>query len=98
MRIHENIRNYKNIISKNDYIQPQIAQVIYLSSGECVAIIKTVWLKVIQRSWKRLCQQRKEILNKRLQNKSIIYKEMNGEWPQECINYPSIIGMFWKKI
>ena len=31
---HDIIRNYRKIISKNDYIQPHIAEVIYLPSGE----------------------------------------------------------------
>lgn len=36
----------------------EIAQCIYLPSYECIAIFKTVWLKIIQRTWKKIVRQR----------------------------------------
>jgi len=55
---HPRIRNYKNIASKFDYIKPEIAQCVYLSGDECVAILKTFWLRFVQRTWKRVFQER----------------------------------------
>ena len=95
---HDIIRNYRKIISKNDYIQPHIAEVIYLPSGECVAIIKTVWLKLVQRAWKRVFQQRKLVFRKRLQINSLHFRELYGKWPSDCNYYPSIYGMLNKLI
>ena len=92
-RKHDIIRNYRKIISKNDYIQPHIAEVIYLSSGECVAIIKTMWLRIIQRTWKRIFQQRKTVINKRLHVSALNFRELHGNWPNDCRFYPSINGM-----
>jgi len=51
--VHDFIKNYEMIISSNVYTQPQIAQVIYLDKGECVCILKTFWLKCVQRCWRR---------------------------------------------
>ena len=62
LNTHPLIRNYKTIISNNSYIKPEIAEVLYLSGGECVAILKTVWIRILQRTWKR------KFLNKQLQN------------------------------
>ena len=90
---HDIIRNYRKIISKNDYIQPHIAEVIYLPSGECVAIIKTMWLKIVQRAWKRVFHQRKQILGKRMQINALHFRELHGKWPSDCNYYPSIYGM-----
>jgi hypothetical protein len=55
---HPRIRNYKNIASKIDYIKPEIAECIYLSGDECVAVLKTFWLRLVQRTWKRVFQER----------------------------------------
>jgi hypothetical protein len=94
-RKHNIIRNYHNIISRSNYIQPHIGQVIYLSSGECVAIIKTVWLKLIQRCWRRVYNEKTRVISRRKQVDSLRYREVHGKWPNDCNYLPSINGMFW---
>ena len=95
-RRHDFIRNYRQIISNTNYIQPHLAKVINLPSGECVAIIKTMWLKIIQRAWKRLLKKRKDIISKRKTPQAICFREIHGKWPQNCEHYPLVNGMFWK--
>ena len=52
---HDLIRNYYNIVSNiNNYIKPEIFQKIYLSGTECCAVLKTFWIRIIQRAWKRV--------------------------------------------
>ena len=58
------IRNYKHIISQKRYIQLDIARCIYLKGDEMVCIKKTFWLRLIQRTWKRVCLERKNIVKK----------------------------------
>ena len=41
---HPSIRNFCNIISKSDYIKPEIGQYIILPTQEAIAILKTFWL------------------------------------------------------
>lgn len=60
--IHPTIRNYFNIISDDFYITPQIGYKVYLSGNECVAILKTFWLRIVQRCWRRVYKARKEFL------------------------------------
>ena len=93
---HSFIRNYKNIVSNKNYIQPQIAEIVYLNGDECVAILKTFWLKCVQRSWKRVFKQRIEIMKLRKQSSSIMYREIHNKWPDDCVYLPSINNMFWK--
>jgi hypothetical protein len=62
--VHNTIRNYKTIVQSNHYFSPQIAQCIVLSTQETIAIIKTMWIKIIQRTWKKVYLKRKQILNK----------------------------------
>lgn len=90
---HHNIfRNYRNIIREN-YIKPEIAECIYLPNGESVCIIKTFWLKIIQRTWKRIFRDRNNIIRQRSSIKALRYIELFGKWPSYCNYFPSIHGM-----
>jgi hypothetical protein len=75
--IHPYIRNY-NHINKN-ILQIQIAEKIILKGGECVAILKTFWIKIIQRTWKKVF--RKYLFDKYL-------RELRG---YKVLNRPNIL-------
>jgi hypothetical protein len=85
--------NYLNIIRQDNYIKPEIAECIYLPTGHCVSILKTIWIKLIQRTWKKIYKQRKIIMSKRMSINSLRYREVNGVWPDDCRIHPSIKGM-----
>lgn len=90
---HHNIfRNYRNIIREN-YIKPEIAECIYLPHGESVCIIKTFWLRIIQRRWKRILRERINVLKKRAGLHALYYREIHGKWPSYCNYWPSIHRM-----
>lgn len=91
---HHNIfENYKHIITHPNYLKPEIAECIYLETDEFVTIIKTFWIKIIQRKWKNIYKERQRIFKNRSSYASIIYKELRGKWPDYCLYYPSIRGM-----
>jgi len=90
---HSVFRNYKNIILKQPYIKAEIAECVYLENMECVAILKTFWIKLIQRTWKNILQKRKYILRKRANINSLKHRELTGRWPNDCIHYPELRGM-----
>jgi hypothetical protein len=87
------IRNYKNIVSNQNYIKPEIALCIYLPSQECVAILKTFWIRLIQRKWKNILSERKRITENRSNIIAIVYREIYGTWPKNCSQYPTLNGM-----
>ena len=93
MKNHSIIRNYKKIIAQQNYIQLHIAKVIYLSGSECVAILKTYWLKIIQRTWKKIYKQRCNIQTLRKLPSSQFYRERHGKWSDNCYNLPSLYGL-----
>ena len=93
MKSHSIIRNYKQIIAQQNYIQLHIAKVVYLSGLECVAILKTFWLKIIQRTWKKIYKQRCNIIALRKLPESLFYKEIHGKWSDNCSKLPSLYGM-----
>lgn len=81
---------YFSIIKQPDYIKPEIAECIYLPSGECIAIKKTFWLSIIQRTWKNIYKKRIEILNKRTTPEELYYWQTHGKW---SYSLPSLSGM-----
>ena len=90
---HPIIPNYMNIIKREKYIQLEIAECIYLSGGECIAILKTFWIRIIQRTWKKRFQQYKKCLMNRTLPSSILYREIHGKWHPDCNITPSLYGL-----
>lgn len=90
---HPTIRNYHNIITKPDYIKPEIGQYIILPTQESIAILKTFWLRIIQKKWKKVFQQRKNIIRQRCYLSNLSIREIQGIWPETCVNLPGLRGM-----
>lgn len=90
---HKFIRNYKNIITGLNYIKPEIGEKIYLESGHCVCIIKTLWLKIIQRAWKKIYKNRKNVISQRCTIDALNCRRITGKWPEGCNYLPDIRGM-----
>jgi hypothetical protein len=90
---HPTIRNYCNIISKPDYIKPEIGEVIILPTQETIAILKTIWLRIIQKKWKKVFIERKNIMRQRCNLRSLSIRQITGYWPDYCNNLPGIRGM-----
>ena len=88
--IHSYIRNYKYLLQT---LKPEIGKCYYSSSGECFCILKTVWIKIIQRKWKTVMSMRNNIIKQRSTISSLRYRELNGRWPNHILNIPTINGM-----
>jgi hypothetical protein len=58
-----------------------------------VVILKTIWIRLLQRKWKNICMRRKEILQKRCHAKAIQERERSGKWPYDCQELPGLRGM-----
>ena len=90
---HTVIRNYHNIIKSFYYIQPHIVECVYLPAPgrECVAILKTFWLKIVQRTWKRVYKQRMDLL---CSVPMMRLREIrSGAFVYEKIHIPGLRGM-----
>ena len=90
---HPTIRNYANIISNPNYIKPEIGEYIILPTQEAIAILKTFWLRIIQRKWKKVFKHRNEIIKLRCNPSNLRYREIHGKWPSNCDNFPTLNGM-----
>ena len=87
------IRNFENISTRENYVKPEIAQCIVLESGHNVSILKTFWLRLVQRRWKNIFRMRKNILRLRCQPEALKFRETHCCWPANCASLPSIQGM-----
>jgi len=95
---HKIIRNYYNIIGRPDYIKPEIGECIELATGEQIVIIKTIWLKIIQRKWKKVFAKRQQIIKYRLSPSSLSFRQLTGRWPEYCIHMPGLNGLLSKNL
>jgi len=69
---HSIIRNYDVLLKSGAFVAPQIANCMYLPSGELVSILKTCYLKIFQRIWKRYYKQKMAELEARKSIHSIL--------------------------
>lgn len=86
---HPTIRNYHNIVLRPDYIKPEIGEYILLPTQEAIAILKTVWLRIIQRKWKKVFQERKNIIKNKCNLSNLLLREVSGSY----FHLPGLRGM-----
>jgi len=86
-QIHPFIKNYEKIILMPKQFQVQLIEPITVSIGPnetdkySTAIIKTHWIRLIQRRWRETLKKR---ILARKNIKNIKYNEINGTLPDEC--------------
>jgi len=90
---HPFLRNYDTIIRRRNYIRPEIAETLYLETGECVAVLKTFWISMIQRAWKRVCKERQRIYLLRCRPIALHFRQVHGRWSPECRLLPGLKGL-----
>ena len=82
--IHPTIRNYKHMIYNQLFVLPQIVEKINGPNEYTSAIIKTHYLRLIQRKWKSIYAERRKIIAFRKNPKAINHRKIYGVWPQHC--------------
>jgi hypothetical protein len=90
---HPTIRNYHNIVNMENYIKPEIGQYIILPTHEAVAILKTFWIRIIQRKWKKIVAERNQIMMRRISPIALHIRQVTGKWPDNCNYLPGVKGM-----
>jgi hypothetical protein len=88
--------NYCGLSPKK--ISLDIMKLDILEDGTYNVIIKTFWIKIIQRLWRKCFRKRKEVLKKRKEPYSLKYREYNGKWPNSIVHTPSLYGLISNNI
>jgi len=63
------------------------------NNGTFNVVIKTFWLKLVQRKWKKIYKLRQQIIRKRSSPSALQYREINGSWKYDIAHLPSIRGL-----
>uniref|UniRef100_A0A6C0HRS7 Uncharacterized protein n=1 Tax=viral metagenome TaxID=1070528 RepID=A0A6C0HRS7_9ZZZZ len=70
------IRNFLHI-QELLYSQMHLFEKINLATGESICILKTFWIKCIQRKWKKICEYNKKLLKVITSIKNLKKREIN---------------------
>ena len=73
---HPTIRNYANIVKK---YKLDIVQMVYLNTGHHLCILKTFWLKIIQRKYKTYFKNLQMRINRAKHPKTLLQRQMTGK-------------------
>jgi len=79
----------------NNYIH--IMKLCIDEKGFYTAVLKTHWLRLIQRTWKRIFRERQAILKKRMNIHNLRVRELTGKHKIGLNILPSIHGMLFVK-
>ena len=80
-------------ICQNARPSVDIMQLQITEDGVFTVIIKTFWLKIIQRKWKKVFRVRQQIINKRQNPGALLHREIIGKWQQDISYLPGISGL-----
>jgi len=89
------LAEYENLI-RNDSIPLPTLHIIKLHISDNLtyqAIVKTCWLKIIQRTWKKQFAKREMVLQLRGGIQSQRHFELTGKYPKELQYIPGLHGM-----
>ena len=72
------VRSYWNIVRSNTKMYPmlEIVQPVTMEpGGECVVVLKTFWIRIVQRRWKRIFAERRQRLAQLLKPYGLLKRE-----------------------
>jgi hypothetical protein len=64
-----------------------------IEDGTYAVIVKTFWLRLVQRHWKKTFQQRKMVIRGRSNLNALRIREISGKFPRGLNRVPSLHGM-----
>jgi hypothetical protein len=70
-----------------------IMQLDIKPDGEYCAIIKTFWLRIVQRAWKKQFSKRQTVIRSRGNIAAQRHFELTGTYPRELRNIPGLRGL-----
>jgi hypothetical protein len=74
---HPIIRDYINILNKKGAISLNIVKIEQKLTGEMVCILKTLWLRILQRKWRAYFKKKLAFYRN---PKSLMIREINGSF------------------
>ena len=83
---HPGLRNYTQKYNRLEIVKYHILTVG--DSRYHIAYLKTFWLRIVQRCWKKVYKTRQEILKGRSSIKALVERMTTGSWPKHLQTWP----------
>jgi hypothetical protein len=92
---YDNINNYLYYygLVRIPQHEVQIMQLDRLVDETCTVIIKTHWLRLVQRHWKKTYSKRINMVRHRMSPQMQQYSQIHGKYPDCISRLPSVRGM-----
>jgi hypothetical protein len=91
----ERIRRYlaEYSIVRVENAKVHIMKLCILDDGTYSVLLKTHWLRIIQRHWKKVYAERKRVVRGRRNLANLRHREIYGKWPNGLNYFPGLNGM-----
>lgn len=91
----ERIRRYlaEYSIVRVENAKVHIMKLCILEDGTYSVLLKTHWLRLIQRHWKKVYAERKRVVRGRRNLANLRHREVCGRWPNGLNRVPSLHGL-----
>jgi hypothetical protein len=90
-RIRDYLAKYSILNIQNAKVH--IMKLCILPDDTYSVILKTHWLRLVQRHWKKIFKERKHVIKGRCKIQNRFYKEIHGRYPYGLNYVPTIHGM-----
>jgi hypothetical protein len=96
----ERLRDYlaKYSVVRIQNAKVHIMKLCILPDETYSVILKTHWLRLVQRHWRKVYQERKRVIKGRRNFMNLRQREINGKWPHGLNRIPNIRGMLYQYI
>jgi len=71
----------------------EIMKLYILNDGTYSVVLKTHWIRLIQRHWRNALHLRKQIMKKQMHLSSLYHREIHGKFPRGLNNMPMLSGL-----
>jgi hypothetical protein len=90
-RIRKYLAEYSIVRVENAKVH--IMKLCILEDGTYSVLLKTHWLRLVQRHWKKVYAERKKVFRGRRNLANLKHREIYGRWPNGLNRFPSLHGL-----
>jgi hypothetical protein len=71
----------------------EIMKLSILNDGTYSVVLKTHWLRLVQKHWRKAFNLRKQMMKKQMRVSSILHREIYGRFPSDICRLPRLDGL-----
>jgi hypothetical protein len=87
------LTEYDTTTIRNEISSVELMKLYTIPNGECVVVVKTYWIRIIQRVWKRIYKENAHKNKVRRTTESLRYFEIHGRYADAAKHVYGLSGM-----